>query len=373
MDEELAAEIFSELNMTYAFLTTVRSASVAGPFSSMPGTIVYETPHMKIPVLDLFSITSEDLTAEMISSSRKLISMRNRLMVLLHDVESIASMVTEILEQPTERLQFLSVVTKFLQKLMPSVEVNACNYSTATISAYSVPCSRAYLGMGTILTWHGSPDARTDWVPVTHWKRQSIESSSSSSDSLGSKTVVEAKKYLQPLHKDQLLAQAVVSSYIHKNRHPDQNPCTPALALSTVDGKMMSFFYDCENDLLLEIGPLRWIDISKSKLVPYAVVLIWLILNHRYFLKPLTEARLHICLPKSNLQYLFRTAKALDLYENLKDYSICNWPARTWDSDAKPPVDIVRRPPKRRRESESPEPDASIEATSSQLACKRQL
>ena len=74
----------------------------------------------------------------------------------------------------------------------------------------------------------------------------------------------EAKKTLSP---DQLMAHAVVSSYIHHNRHLEQNPLVPALCFSCMDGLLLVVIYDCTTDTRLQLLPLTWIDIPKHRLV----------------------------------------------------------------------------------------------------------
>ena len=135
------------------------------------------------------------------------------------------------------------------------------------------------------------------------------------------------------------MAQAVVSSYIHHNRHPKQNPLIPALAVSGFNGKVIAILYDCVNDVLFQIEPLTWLDMQNRQLLPHAVVLMWLILNHRLFLMTLSTDSIST-LPKANLRCVFERANALAHYECLTDYAVHHWPERPW-YQREEPVPIV--------------------------------
>ena len=352
MEAERVKEILSTLTSTYAAVSVVRSAPAAGVFSRIQGSIVYENTPMHVPVLDLFDLQEDVLTDERPCGQHQLLTLRRQLISVLNDADMTSSLVTLLSEEPTERLQFLAIVNSFLQRLVSTVQVNARTYSLTTLSQQGVSLQRGYLGMGTSLTWHGSPDARTNWVPVTQCRRHKFESDSSS-DSECSSGGIEAKKQLQPTDLDQLMAQAVVSSYIHHNRHPEQNPLIPALAVSGVNGEMIAILYDCVNDILFQITPLTWLDMHTRQLVPPTVVLMWLILNHRLFLRTLsTEAR--STLPTANLRCLFERAHALAHYERLTDYAVYDWPARTWNQRGLGLVPVMRLGTKRTAPEEGP-------------------
>ena len=95
--------------------------------------------------------------------------------------------------------------------------VNARRYSTLTLCESGTCVNRAYLEMGSRLTWHGSSDGRADWAPLHFVKRSTGDTDSESESSSGGKTTFEAKAKFTPPDLDQFLAQAVVSSHIHYN------------------------------------------------------------------------------------------------------------------------------------------------------------
>ena len=125
----------------------------------------------------------------------------------------------------------------------------------------------------------------------------------------------------RPTDTEQLLAQAVVSSHIHHNRHPEQNPFIPALAVSGVNGEMLACLYDCVNDLLFQLKPLTWLDKENRRLVPHNWFM-WLILHHRQFLITISTSTTRT-LPKANLRCVFERANALIAYESLTDFAVC--------------------------------------------------
>ena len=67
----------------------------------------------------------------------------------------------------------------------------------------------------------------------------------------GGKMGYEAKKSIVNYDLDQVLTQAVVASFIHKNRHPDEHCLVPAVGVSVEEGYIIVVLYDCERDILL--------------------------------------------------------------------------------------------------------------------------
>ena len=92
-----------------------------------------------------------------------------RLVDVLRDESMVPELITVLSEEPTERLQFLSVADLLLRRLTPILEVNRKSYSETTLRMRQVHRSIAakFLGMGTQLTFHGTPrwQSRLD-IPV---------------------------------------------------------------------------------------------------------------------------------------------------------------------------------------------------------------
>ena len=63
------------------------------------------------------------------------------------------------------------------------------------------------------------------------------------------------QRVFTPDNIDQIFGQPVVASFIHRNRHPEQNALIPAIGLAGVDGHVMAVLYDCNTDRALHIHP----------------------------------------------------------------------------------------------------------------------
>ena len=229
------------------------------------------------------------------------------------------------------RVQFLDIADTILRKLTPLFELNRRSYSEATLIEHCVDpgVTARYMGMGTRQTWHGTPDGRANFaaVSIARTSDHGNTSESESEHSSVSKTVYEAKKEFCGANIDQLTAQAVVSSFVHNKRHPDQNPLVPAVGISTLDGYMVSIMYDCKLDVLLTSSLIKWLDIDDKRLVKSGVVLLWLVLHHRLFLR---ELECKVELSEAGLKKIFRNAQALQAYEQLDSFSVYTWPRVDW-------------------------------------------
>ena len=141
-----------------------------------------------------------------------------------------------------------------------------------------------------------------------------------------------------------------MSSHIHYNRHPNQNPLIPAVGISGVNGELVAILYDCVRDLLFQVVALTWLDVSAGCLNTPVVFMLWLLLHHRLFLKELPADG---PLPRANLQKIFETGGAIPHYQNLKDYSICRWPVRAWLTSEASVLPTVSLEKKRQLEEEA--------------------
>ena len=147
--------------------------------------------------------------------------------------------------------------------------------------------------MGTPTTWHGTPDGRANGTSLYSLTTDKCESGSESDTSEGGATTFEDKLSFTLLEQiDQILAHAVVASFIHHNRHPDQNPLMLALGLSGVPegttwvggGEVVALLYNCSTDLALRVEPLAWLDCMSQRLDSRGIFVMWIILHHRLFL-----------------------------------------------------------------------------------------
>jgi hypothetical protein len=149
----------------FFYVTVIRSAPAASDFSKICGSIVYETPPAKVSAVDLFDISPKVLMGLGDQDQRAAV---RRLVDVLSD-ESMVAGLTVLSEEPTERLQFLSVADLLLRRITLILEVNKKIYSETTLRMRQVHRSIApkFLGMGTQLTWHGTPDGRADWTSLS--------------------------------------------------------------------------------------------------------------------------------------------------------------------------------------------------------------
>ena len=272
MEANSAAQLIEKLQTIYAYVVVVKSAPAVGRFSTVPGHISYEKVSDKISVGELFRIEPAVLEGRGTTHHQRA---AKRLMDVLRDREKILSVPQRIAEVATEKLSFISIADLILKRLTSTVTLNKCEFGDKLLQEHGVVLQTDFIGMGTTLTLHGAPDARADWVPLSAWpERRALNDSDD--DSLGGKVAVEAKHVMRPQHRDQLVAQAIASSFIHKKRHPSQNPLIPSVGIIAVDGEMAAMLYDCESDILLEISRVKWLnleDVSNATLEPSGVLL----------------------------------------------------------------------------------------------------
>ena len=154
------------------------------------------------------------------------------------------------------------------------------------------------------------------------------ESESEYKQSAVGKAVCEAKTMFAGNNIDQLVAQAIMSSFTHKNRHRDQNSLVPTVGLSLLEDSLTVTVYDCHLDTLFTSDQVQWMDMDLKQLSVPGVVLLWLLMHHHKFLRGLSD---HAeTLPRAQLHTIFTNAHALQAYELLKSYSICRWPLVHW-------------------------------------------
>ena len=112
---------------------------------------------------------------------------------------------------------------------------------------------------------------------------------------------------------DQIVAQSVVSSFIHNTRHPEQNPLIPSVGISTFERKVMAVFYDPYLDVLLLSSKIKWLEEEEQCFSKPGVVFLWLLRHHQLFLKSLDACQEQ--LEKSGLVRSFDGHKALGAYK----------------------------------------------------------
>ena len=141
------------------------------------------------------------------------------------------------------------------------------------------------LGMGTVHTWHGTPDARVRGAEVVYRREtdeidevsQASRDDESETASDGATTTVEAKVMTKDANLHQAVGTCVVSSFTETSLHPNLNTLVPTILIDEKQFRVC--LYDSNQDILM---------ISKSKnlatkggLSNSEMVLLWLTLNHR--------------------------------------------------------------------------------------------
>ena len=88
-------------------------------------------------------------------------------------------------------------------------------------------------------TWHGTPDCRCN-IDIRNMDPPEERYIYSSSDtSLGRKTLIKMKRSsLRVPHLNQMIGNVVIYSFVHNNKHGDQNRLVPVLGLSGGQGTM---------------------------------------------------------------------------------------------------------------------------------------
>ena len=142
------------------------------------------------------------------------------------------------------------------------------------------------LGLGSVATWHGTPDARLGGMEVV-WRKDSgetvapeeavVSEDEGSVQSDGTSTVVEGKVMSKEANLPQAVGTCVVASFTAKARHPEQSALVPTVL---IDEKLFRVcLYDCDHDVLLisTSKPLA----TKGTLSRSGMAFLWLVINHR--------------------------------------------------------------------------------------------
>lgn len=139
------------------------------------------------------------------------------------------------------------------------------------------------LGLGSLETWHGTPDARLRGTEVV-WRKGLDDSSafveevfSDDEESDGTSTPVEGKVAFKDINLPQAIATCVVSSFTAKGRHPEQKAFVPTLLIDEKQFRVC--LYDADNDVLLisTTKPLA----TKGMLSRSGMAFLWMVINHR--------------------------------------------------------------------------------------------
>ena len=134
-------------------------------------------------------------------------------------------------------------------------------------------------GMGDSVVWHGQSDAfMNSGVPVSPWNDAELEDDVFPHNCESSTVCVEAKKDSKErqAHLSQLVSSAVINAFIEANTKGYTHPIPSVI----INGKVFRLcFYDSRKDLLLISNVLSLS--SEGCLLPSALLVLWIIANHR--------------------------------------------------------------------------------------------
>ena len=314
MDEEGAfwvMECLENTTMSFAF-AEVKHASPIGSFTSLHDTIQYTDTYLEeIAAADLFNITENILMGETESEDETLAV--DRLVHTLNDKTGRKSL-HEGLKEKYESDQFWFISSHLLLPL--SGECILSNDICKKLSIGGVPKDLfAHTGIGSKDTWHGKPDAICNIILNT-------------GEYGATETPVEAKaRNFSFSMLNQVVGQAVVASFIQRNTYPRMNSLVPAVGISGC-GSMTAAMYDCKHDILLHFHKntkctCEYINKVTGQYYKEAVVLLWLLLHHQLFLKPLSG---HQIWHKCNLKKIFRINRTLGAFNTLTNKKLGSWP-----------------------------------------------
>lgn len=87
----------------------------------------------------------------------------------------------------------------------------------------------------------------------------------------------------------QIISEAVVFAFVLKKYNPESEIfLTPTIGISKNDA--LFYFYDPENDVLLESAPFSLFVSYRKELAYVSILALWLAINHKYFCTGITDS-----------------------------------------------------------------------------------
>ena len=155
---EVVKEMVDSKTMMPIFYAKVVQASSIGTFTSLHTTLEVSN-RQRCTVWDLWDITKDTLEkGAQCASQPHLGKALSRLAEVVN--KGAESLVKQLEGQTSERKQLMMIVEHVLTPLSGKpVVVNKKEFKEKYVKS---PSRRDFLGIGTIHTWHGAPDARCD-------------------------------------------------------------------------------------------------------------------------------------------------------------------------------------------------------------------
>ena len=322
-----AEGLLEKLRNVECYFVGVRTAPALGAFTNLHTTMRLRNEEIR-SFSEMWDIDTATLMGDAGSAARKR-AVNHLAHVFGTGVQKLRELSEELESNGrVEHKHMVTIAEYLLKPLMgggeTSVVLNKVEYS-------SVPGVKTdFLGMGNEHTWHGAPDCRADIVDVINLDTVPQEEEVSDAESQGRKTPVEVKPVtLMVRHLHQIVGNAVVYSFTHHNRHPDQNSLVPVLGISGLRGLMMVTLYDCVEDVLVYVHPHKWFNTYEVLFAPEGLLMVWLALYHSLFLK-----RLRGVYVKSGLHERFSRDNLLAHYKHLSRIDVNYWPGIQFDTFA---------------------------------------
>ena len=135
------------------------------------------------------------------------------------------------------------------------------------------------IGIGTVHTWHGTPDARVRGAEVVYRREtdEMYEVSQAPSDDESDAASDGATVMTKDANLHQAVGTCVVSSFTEKSLHPDLKALVPTIIID--EKRFRVCLYDSEKDILL-ISNSKCLA-TKGGLSQSGMALLWLTINHR--------------------------------------------------------------------------------------------
>lgn len=188
----------------------------------------------------------------------------------------------------TEKTVMIDIASHILVNLCHEVTLEKrYRADTATMPALTT----SVLGLGSIKTWHGTPDVQVRGVAMCHGivdeeevcggDKEDSDSDSTMTDgtvtSDSTAVHIEGKIRYKSFNLPQAVGTCVVSSFTEKTNHPDKSPLIPTVLIDKTSFRVC--LYDCERDVLL-ISNAKSL-CNKGRMSRTGVTLLWVVLNHR--------------------------------------------------------------------------------------------
>ena len=206
--------------------------------------------------------------------------------IFLNQLKNIV--VSKEVLQPLEKNSFFAIAKELLSKLGSEVMLSHDTYTKMVMEDSSVPKTVrvSCLGLGTLETWHGYPDAR---VRATSMETEVLSPSldpdascgrASPTSSIGDTCIIDGKKNKFNLH--QLICTCVVSSFTERNLHGHLSSMIPTVMIAPLTLKIC--LYDSVQDVLLISNDIDWMTKDEGegcRIIDTGLILLWMTIHHR--------------------------------------------------------------------------------------------